>query len=461
MRFSSIKLEKIKKENLYIIIGGIMGLLMIFFLPPFQAPDEADHFYKAWLIASGYPMCTNHDQIPKSAFELPKKVGLIKIDGVKDKRVSYARIKSQLFAKFDDEKIATDGIICAAMPLGYAPQVLGLTTGKILHLSPLLGFYLARVFNLFLALFIVYWAIRILPFGKIIFFLIGLLPMTIQQFASLSYDALHISLIFLFIAYVLKLASERNKEITKKEIIPLLIISLFGFNVKMGYFGLAFLVFLLPKSKFENSKKYWLFSIGFLLANVATFLVLKTFFVDSATTVLREEINFGDQLKSVIGHPFGFLLIVIETVYNKFSFFLESFLGKPGWLKDSLSPFLYLFMLFGLIVLIKNEDEEVSMTKNQRWIMGGVFLLNILAVFLSMYLVWTKVGDDKVVGVQGRYFLSIFPLLVLAFYKSGFNFRFEAVRKNKNLFLALFLILVSIFTFLAYWNIYFSRTFNK
>jgi len=458
--FSKINLFFQKTENVYLVIVLVFGLFMAVFNPPFTGvPDEQDHYWKAWSIANGYFWCTGNNVIPKSAENLPKRIEPVKIEGINGKKIALRKIYDALIAEDSNKTKVISGAFCTAMPFGYLPQALGLNIGRIFHFSPLLDFYLARLFNLLLVIAITFWAIRIIPFGKIILLLIGLLPMTVQQIASLSYDGLHISLIFLFLAYILKLAAEKEVGIGKKEMIFLFLLSLIGFNIKPGYFVLSLLVFLLPINKFRNKKTYWFFVIFFVSVNIIIFLIIQNLFRNGISA--KEGIDVQHQMLNVIHDPLNFIYIAMQTFYKKIIFFIETFIFKPGWLNDSLSYVFYLFAIFGLIILIKNEEEKVNLTNCQRWILLGTFLACFFVVFLSLYAIWTKVGAEVVSGVQGRYFLSIFPILVLSFYKSKFNFLFQIIKNNRNLAIIVFLIILFIFSFQKIYQIHYDKNKNS
>src|SRR5206468_4084293 len=65
-------------EKLLLGFSLVMGLLMVFIVPPFQKPDEATHFYKAVSIASGTLVCHKTsagvfaNPIPQYLAEFPK-----------------------------------------------------------------------------------------------------------------------------------------------------------------------------------------------------------------------------------------------------------------------------------------------------------------------------------------------------------------------------------------------------
>lgn len=454
-----IKQFFVKKENLYLVLALTFGLIMAVFNPPFEGvPDEHAHYWKAWAVAEGAFLCHPDNQIPKSAIELPGRTLKVAVPG-DDKKIVINGLRLKLFEKETGEMSVGGAAICGATPFGYLPQALGLRIGSMFHLSALGDFYLARILNLIVSVFFVYLAIKITPFGKIIFLIIGLLPMTIQQFASLGYDALHIGFVFLFIAYAIKLAYEKDKQLSVREVVILSAIALFGFNVKVGYATLSFLVFLLPMSKFKNKKQYWLFTVGFVFVNMLVFWGVNRYFSSGAEVVQSDSpINASKQIAYVVSNPLNFVYILFNQVYNNFNFYMETFLFKSGWLKKSVPNLWYVFMLVGMVLFAKNEKEKVELTGRQRLIFLLVFLMNFTLAFLGLYLVWTKVGADKISGVQGRYLLGIFPLLILFFYKAKFSLEFEFIKKHMHKLLIVFYFVAFFFVFQHIYEIYYDKT---
>ncbi|MDD5464072.1 MAG: DUF2142 domain-containing protein [Candidatus Moranbacteria bacterium] len=435
-----------KKENLYLTLALFFGLMMAFINPPFAGvPDEHAHYWKAWSIAEGYLYCTGKDEIPLTATVLPDQIKPIKYDGIKEKKIVVAKLKEKLFESDTAEKGVIGGANCPSTPFGYISQAAGLKLGQGTGLSALASFYLARVLTLLLSIALFYWAIKVVPFGKIIFLIVGLLPMTIRQFASLSYDGVAIAFAALFLAYVLKLAMEKEKFLTKKNILFLLILSLFGLNVKLGYFALSFLIFILPMSKFKNKRNYWLTTLGFVAINVAFLLVIRSIFKDIAPP---DWTNPAEQMKFILFAPFHFLYAVFDSYYGASGFVphLEGMIFKVGN-GASFESWLYVLTFFGGLIFIKNTDEEVELSFRQRAIMLTVFLMNFTLIYLALYLGWSKVGAEKVSGVQGRYFLAIVPLLIFTFYKAKFSFKFQWIKKNLNLLLVIFVVVIFFFVF--------------
>jgi uncharacterized membrane protein len=106
------------------------------------------------------------------------------------------------------------------------------------------------------AIVLVFLAIRITPVFKWVFFLLGIMPMTLFQFASLSYDAITIGLCFLLLATILNYALRDEKSISSREIAFLFILALMLAAAKQPYVIMVLAFFIIPFSRFGSLKKY-------------------------------------------------------------------------------------------------------------------------------------------------------------------------------------------------------------
>ncbi|MEI7891291.1 MAG: DUF2142 domain-containing protein [bacterium] len=430
-----------KKENLYLTLALFFGFIMVFLNPPFAGvPDEHAHFWKAWSVADGYWRCSGHDMIPQTASTLPDSIKPLKIKGIDGKKIPLGKVKMELFAENNSQMVDIRGAGCPGTPFGYVPQVFGLRIGQSIGLSALATFYLARLFVLFSSVLLVWWAIKTIPFGKMILLVFGLMPMTIRQFSSLSYDALMIGFVMVFVAYILKLAAEPEKMITKKQIAFILFLILFGLNVKLGYFALTPLVFLLPKQKFPSVKKYWIFCVGLVLMSGLVFVGIRSLFVDIAVPTWTDP---QAQMSYVLHNPVYSIFLVFDTIYGSKGAlpYMEGILFKLGS-GEALDWWVYIALMLGMIILVKNEKEEVFLTKKQRWIFIGTFLANLIMIHLALYIGWTEVGAERISGVQGRYLVPILPVLFLGLYKANFSLQFDWIKKHLRIFVILFFLYI-------------------
>ena len=448
-------LNIIALEKIYLFLAIFIGLFMVFINPPFAGvPDENAHYWKTLAITQGKFYCNDTIiSVPVNYSNLPDDLKPVKIQGIKGNKMSGSKIKEALITPASKEVVPLGSAICNASPIGYIPQAIGLKIGLLTNAPPLVAFYLGRFFPFVVVIFLIFSAIRIAPFGKIVFLLVGLLPMTMQQIASFSYDALHIGLILFFTAYILKLASS-TKKLSKREMWLLFGLSLLALNAKPGYFFLAFLIFILPKIKFKNAKKYWLYTTGFALLNIGLFFLLRIVFNEAGA--FGKEIDPNAQMLGVLKNPFGFLIIVIQTLYGKIMYFYETIVLRPGWMHSSLPDLLYLFYGLGFILLLRSNDEEIRLSRNQRLVLFFSSILQLIFVFFSLYLVWTKVGDDGIKGLQGRYLLVLLPIFILSFYKSKFTFSSEWIKNNIHLTIIIFLFITFLSVFVNFVQYYYK-----
>ena len=75
---------------------------------------------------------------------------------------------------------------------------------------------------------------------------------------------------------------------------------------------------------------------------------------------------------------------------------------------------MFLSVLLGSLLLIPNvEGDSCDAGHKDKRIMLVACLMSILVIMLSMLFGFTKAGQDHIVGIQGRYYIGIIPLLLL------------------------------------------------
>ncbi len=250
--------------------------------------------------------------------------------------------------------------------------------------------------------------------------------MSLTLASSLSYDSMVIGICFLFIASIFHLAFGKKERIGRKEILYLAIMSIFLIELKQVYFPLILLYFLIPKSKFANTKSYWL---NFLIISFTGIIAHVFWILISGFVLSRPEHQFFDeQLSFIMNNPFEFLVILLRTFYVNSFYYLNSFVANIGWL-DTNFPYifilLFLLILFATAVLDVHPNVKISM--KQKLGIGLTFLIIIGLIETSLYLIWTSfpdiggIGHPIISGVQGRYFIPCSILFLIMFYWAKSN----------------------------------------
>lgn len=294
-----------------------------------------------------------------------------------------------------------------------------------------------RLFNLLAFVTITYFAIRILPFKKWFIVAVGLLPMTIQQVASLSPDAITIGLCFLAIGFIIKLFSQKN-IITRSQFALLLILSGLVALTKQSSIVLLFPVLFLPRSLFVNNKQRLLLIGGSLLIAVICaggwYMLIKSLGYDTDITQ-SVAVNQFSQLHYIIDNPMSY----IKTLYHTFiysnlhglatsNFYITSLIGSFAWIDYELPVVFVVASYILLLVALMENKSQIIFSISKKIIFITTILLSIIATSTILYLAWTPVGSPAIEGIQGRYFIALLPLLIPLFMSKRQYFFISQVR---------------------------------
>ena len=215
--FSRKKDFTLPKAWLVMALG--FGIIRLFIITPFSVWDEYGHYeisyrYSDFLLfkfKSPHLMDKNHADY--SNLEIQNNA-----------KSAFLRYKEPFFLK-ETEKVDKERVPSTPNPVQYLPQALGLAIGRLLHFNFMPLFLLGRLFNLAFYIFCIWLAIKTIPFGKLVIFSCGLLPLTLQQAASLSLDAYILAICFVFFAYLIKSMAD-DEPAALKEIIILCVFSI-------------------------------------------------------------------------------------------------------------------------------------------------------------------------------------------------------------------------------------------
>jgi len=101
---------------------------------------------------------------------------------------------------------------------------------------------------------------------------------------------------------------------------------------------------------------------------------------------------------------------------------------------------IFSFILFIILLVINFDDNNIAQKKienKDKIICLLISVIEILSVFAALYIDWSTAKSPYVIGIQGRYFLPILPLLMIGIEKDILNIKI----KNK---LSKFIVLVCI-----------------
>ena len=412
------KLKKIAKiEFAFALIALFWGIILVFLIPPLQVPDEGSHFIRAWGISTLQWRCDE-----KLRVEAPQNIGNLAVN-LDEQKINSGIYPDSETQKYLDEKIDSHkdkycSQFCLYSPISHVPQSLGIVAARILDSSALQTLYLGRITNLLISILLIFWAIRLAPFGKIVFLFTGLLPMTMQQFSSLSGDALNFSGILFFSALALNLSQKEN--LRGWQLAGFAVSSLAFIHTKPGYAGILLLFLLLRPYQFPSRMKYAAFLGIVFAANIIIAFTLANS-ADTENYLRPDQVSPEKQIALMKENPTTFFSAVGHELEKNSIVYLTGMIGRLGLLSVKLPAFLHLLIPFALIIFLTSSREKVVLTAFQRLILFSSSALVIISVFLLEYIFWTVPGQDSIDGIQGRYFVPVAPLLILSVYRLRFS----------------------------------------
>ncbi len=431
--------QKIQPGKFFLLVAFVWGLLMVFVTPPFQVPDEASHFFRS------YQVC-NFKFFPLSKYNMlgglvPNSIisylsGFNHLPFHPEAKTSPAIILSGFNTSLNaDNQIFVQHINSAQYtPLLYVPQSVGMFLPRIFNASPPILFYAGRIGNLLLWVLLIYMAILITPFFKWTFLLLALLPMSVNQAASLSPDGMINGVSFFLVALVLKMAFTRNHVISIKEIVITLLLVFFLTIAKNVYFLLGGLVLLISKERFTTQKSRVMLYAGVSFAIVAAFVVNMLYFklishgldlsggLYASYPGYPKDIYPFKQFMHIINDLPGYFLAVLNYFTNYSIITVKGCIGILGWFDTPLPRTFYHFVGFILIITaLLDKNKNVCLMFSHKILFSLIAILSVVTILTVLYLVWMPLGAQQLDLIHGRYLIPLTPVLMLIFYNRRLN----------------------------------------
>ena len=404
--------KNIKFEKLFVCTVLVLGLAYVFVIPMYRGHDEHAHFFKAYEISTGVfntPIINEHSitTIPSAFFDV-----LHEDYNTEERYINatyYDDVIRSAGVEVDEENTITVGgeYMAVYSPLPYIPQALTIRIMSLFTDNLLIIFYMTRIVNLLVSVFLLYLAIKIIPFGKNIIFFIAIIPTTLSQIASVSPDALTITSSILFVAYLLKLIFGKDK-ITIKNIITLAVIGTVLGLCKIVYVPLALLTLLIPKEKYNKKRDRVLMCV---LA-VALPIIANLAWLGVASTHLSLiDNNKSDAQKlNILSNPIEYLRICFYTLYHDFDLYLMQLFGgfmehiemvHVGWIN------VIAYIIIFIIIVLFDKDIKDKLDKKMKITISIVLFIICGLIYTSIYMQWSTLKNYYINGVQGRYFVEL------------------------------------------------------
>jgi hypothetical protein len=454
-----IVVRKMRQELVFLIAATVFGLLLMLVRTPYTWFDENDHAYLAIYysdVALGAEHGVNEDgQLTWTGRAEDANNAALSPGAFSYHKTSVDDYRLMVEHFFTLEQNPGQTTTLAVDDTGvfyqYIPSALGVTIAHLLHWGKVPTLYLGKLFSLAFFVLMMYLTIKIAPQRfKTLMALLGLIPFILSSAGTFSYDTTINVLSFFLIAFVLRLAYE-SKRVRARDIVLLAIIGTLLAPLKFVYFPLVFLPLIIPGNKWPRPHFRIFWCLGMLILGLCSIglfsLHQTTTTVAGATADTSLDSYYPDAytLKSLFAHPTSALRVLGRSFFEHIGLIIDT---NSGFTFSSRLPTWTSYLVFVLLVLntgsngnegsagrssnAGNDSNAGSRADKALPTMRASTRLITLALASAIYVLvllasvsWTTVGATLLMGIQGRYFIPLLPLLALAI--SGL------IRPNKDL----------------------------
>lgn len=396
-------------ENIFAVLSIPLCLLYLVLVPIFQVPDEVNHYVRTYGILHGCFLVPADGQIPVPENLIPFpwysytpyilfKNFIMQIDG--SKTILHDNVNMALYS-----------------PVSYIFQVFGVGLGEVLTHNTYIMAALGSIANAAGCTVILYYAIKYIPYGKGIVLFLALTPMSLQERASLSVDAITFSMAVAMLAYCLYMRANR-KQMSKRQLLLLYLIMFMTASCKVVYFIVAALVFIIPWECFGSKKK----SVFHKCAGLAMVFLVSFGWLLIAGRYLQYTRGGGETAEKaayILKNPGRYLYIMDKMIWQDGVNFLDQMIGSNLGSLDIIINSCLIVMLLVLLCrfLFWERDQSRLPDHFSSLIMAGIGTGTIFLIFTSLYIQWTELAAStyEIQGLQGRYFLPVLPYLLCAY----------------------------------------------
>ena len=427
----------------FVLLAAPVLLILAVMMPTGEPPDEPMHLMRADSLLHGqligHRVATLNPGTGAPDAGVTSDPGLaVAAQGfdlltpLAQKKVSPARLKMLRSLPWWPKPIFMSAPNTAAYgPLTYIPAAMGLGTARLLGFGPYAAIHWARFANVAVFLAIGGLALLLARRGRLMLLVVLGLPMTLALASAAGQDGLLIALACLGVSLFTR--GDRRGDWWGAVIFALVIMQ------RPPYLPLVLLPFVAGspgRPLCERLLKSALMAAPALLwsAAVARWVAVPLragvdylpgpLWPGDPHRLFRSS-NAGAQLTVLLHHPVQAVLLPLHSLAAHWKTLSEECVGLFGFLDIPLPLPVYALWFAAIaagltaVAIPKPEPTRATPEASPHATLGrlavlGMLLCCLLLIYLTLYMTWTLVGASLIEGVQGRYFLPLLPILILA-----------------------------------------------
>lgn len=411
-----IKRLDINFPSKYFIIFFIISITFLnFIIPPFQSPDDFNHFKRAYLLSEGKFILEKSDGytgglIDNGLLNYMALHGDIPFNKSQKYSTEIYNKSKEIKWQKNQETFSDLSNIAPYFPLTYTTQAFAIYLGKNLDTSIDKTYRLSRLLFITFVFFIFFIAQKIypIPFLNV---MILLLPMSVFLFGAAHPDILIWSLLILILSISNRLNTNFENKIQIKENIFYFFLVLIFLLVSNR--AIYIFLYTLPILFFLKTKKLsWLLGISFFIC----LNILWIFLCELHHGPIRTDVETTNSISKLVDNFSIFTSSIITNLCDVgfYKFIIKSFIGQLGWLDTKLTDSIYCVYIIFLIYLhiqLKKYRPKINLLSYDK-VLFFILITATALLYLLTFLKWNEVGTEKI-RLQGRYF---YPILFILFY---------------------------------------------
>jgi len=428
---------KKKLSKLYLLLSLVFGIFIIFLSPPYSMPDEPTHYTIASAISKGNFFVDINEADRTGYFQSFDESQVKWYRKVKE---PYTYSNALLDYNYRQIPSATAFYPTTAFnPIGHLIAGLGMALARLIsdeYLSPYYLIIIGRLTNLIFSSLIISISIKKALALNNSIFVFAMLPMTLYQCASISYDAIVLSMVSLLFAYVTRLSlSDDNYIVSFEDIIAISLSCFFLFGAKGAVYSIfTITLFAIKIKKFKNIKRYIL-----CIALVSIIAVISYLIPNIINNHITSQVNYSDapeitMQKEYLLNNINLIPTIVKDTFKTYGTeYFRGYIGVFGWGEKHLPlPFLMAFAP-AIILAFFIDMCFVNNVKNNLRILSFISVfISFMGILISMYIycapIKIGIGGTLAYGTQGRYFLPL-TLFGLLSFSNSFLGKLKASKK--------------------------------
>ncbi|WP_312836625.1 DUF2142 domain-containing protein [Pantoea sp.] len=413
--------KKINFKYIYLMIAVILiagYLAVVSVKPPFASPDEPNHLARAdalwngdFVLSPAKPGGNSGGMVDSM---LPESVGSFsKMLHSHDPAQTEDFLQTLKQIRWTGEKLPyAMANVAFYLPVVYLPQAFSLKVGEMFGMTFYDTYLLLNAITFASVIMILYLSMRIYPIPAPALLLL-ILPTALFQIMSPTIDGLSMALTILGMSIFMKLLPGESDSYSK-------LLWLMGFviiSVAGSRANLLPLVLIPAWLYLKNKRKENLACFMVVAAITLAWTVFNLVNVQDTLTARHPGHTNSELVSYYIKHPIETFKILWGTISDPAyqDFYLSSMIGVVAWLDAPVLGGIQDIFFAGLAIyflahvyLSRNE-----LSSGNRAFIIFISIISAILIFCAILAQWSPFPTDRVIGVQGRYFLI--PLIVISY----------------------------------------------